>query len=233
MQLAIETSRRSGSIALLQGESVLEQVNLDAEQRTAATLAPQVAQILDSCRQANLKLDWISVSDGPGSFTGLRIGVTTAKTLSYALGLPLVPVDALAAIAASVFDAESNIDSLCVAVDAYRNQVFSGVFHRERLLPHLEHIPNGWNPHQENVTVMLRETWHQHVMKLPDEIGLAGDQKLFDGLDRRNFAGSCDAIGVGLLAVRAFQLNHTIDPLALVPRYLKLSAAEEKQQASA
>ena len=99
--LAIETTGKGGSLAVFCGEQVLEWTNLGDDRRTAASLAPQLSLTLEHCHRLGRPLSLISVADGPGSFTGLRIGVTTAKTLSYAIGLPLVAVDSLATIAAT------------------------------------------------------------------------------------------------------------------------------------
>ncbi len=228
VQLSIETTGRTGSIAILRGERVLEQTNLNPNQRTASTLAPQVDQMLDHCREQGLPISMVSIADGPGSFTGLRIGVTTAKTLSYALRLPLVAVDSLAAIAAAGFHTHRHVESICVAVDAYRGQIYSGTFYRSELLPPLDQTPIDWTAHPASVEVLSGEQWEQRLSQLPPEIGLAGDKKPFLSRAEERIGRPCDAVGVGLLAIRAFQAGKQTEPLALVPRYLKVSAAEEK-----
>ncbi len=228
VHLAIETTGRTGSIAVLRGQEVLEHWNLDPDRRTASTLAPHVDRAIDQCRQQGSPISMVSIADGPGSFTGLRIGVTTAKTLSYALGLPLVAVDSLAAIAAEGFRADPSIDSICVAIDAYRGQVFSGTFARSSLLPKFDQIPAGWTAHPSRAEVLSGEQWQEQLQRLPAGVGLAGDQKPFASRSDQRIIRPCDAVGVGLLAIRAFQLGQQTEPLALVPRYLKVSAAEEK-----
>ena len=83
----------------------------------------------------------VSVADGPGSFTGLRIGVTTAKTLCYALELPLVAIDSLAAIAATALHDHPAYERIWAVLNAYRGQVFLGMFDRGTLLPDVSAIP--------------------------------------------------------------------------------------------
>ena len=146
MHLAIETTGRRGSVAVLSGQRVLRHANLPATPRTASTLAPELDQTLRWCREHDHRPQFVSVADGPGSFTGLRIGVTTAKTLCYALNLPLVPVDSLAAIAAAAMHEHPRIESLCVAINAYRGQVFTGTFARSEILPSFDSLPAGWSP---------------------------------------------------------------------------------------
>src|SRR5215813_11089947 len=102
--LAIETSGRHGSIATLCGEaealSVVGQTMLNAEQRTAQALAPALRSLLSEAGWRPDSVELVAVAVGPGSFTGLRIGVTTAKTLAYAVGCQAIGVHTLLAIAA-------------------------------------------------------------------------------------------------------------------------------------
>ncbi|MDB4338848.1 tRNA (adenosine(37)-N6)-threonylcarbamoyltransferase complex dimerization subunit type 1 TsaB [bacterium] len=242
VQLAIETTGRHGSLAILRGNLVLESINLPKTTRTAATLAVHLDQILAQHRSGTRRLDLISIADGPGSFTGLRIGVTTAKSLGYALKIPLVSVDSLAAIAATTFQDHPEAVSVCVGLDAYRGQIYSGCFHRQELLPPQNQLSPLWTPHPPQTQVLDSQGWSRHLSKIgqgekrltenvipmPRNWLNTGDERPFreaglDWLER-----SCDAIGVGLLGWRAYQLGQTIDPLKLMPRYLKPSAAEEQ-----
>lgn len=154
--------------------------------------------------------------------------MTTAKTLCYALDLPLIAVDALAAIATAGFHANPDAERICVALDAYRSQVYSGTFGRSELLPSLDNMPANWSPHPTGVEVLSSERWRLRLRELPEVIGCAGDAKPFADTPGRVLERACDAIGVGLLGVRAWRSGLACDPLALIPRYLKLSAAEEK-----
>ncbi len=234
--MAIETTGRSGSIAVLSGSQVLRQANLDPFSRTAATLAPAIEETFRWCGERNHKPELISIADGPGSFTGLRIGVTTAKTLSYALDLPLVAVDSLAAIAAAAFQSNPAVGSLLVAIDAYRGQIFTGSFQRKELLPPIDSsggdsrvsIPDDWTAHPSSVRIVSASQWVELLRDLPPNFCFAGDRKPLGDLENERIARGCDAIGVGLLAIRAAMQGAFTDPIRLVPRYLRASAAEEK-----
>lgn len=237
MQLAIETTGRNGSIAVLSAETILRQSNLDASQRSAATLAPEIDHTLRWCSENDYTLGFITVADGPGSFTGLRIGVTTAKTLSYALRLPLVAVDSLAAIAAASFHSDPTVDVLRVAINAYRGQVFHGSFDRAELLPSVDSLPrsdadgNPWTSHPACVQIAEADAW-QRVLQEGPKTRLAGEAKPFGELADNLVPRSCDAVGVGLMGFRAAICSEWVDPLGLVPRYLKPSAAEENAAAT-
>jgi tRNA threonylcarbamoyl adenosine modification protein YeaZ len=169
----------------------------------------------------------ISVADGPGSFTGLRIGVTTAKTLSYALRLPLVAVDSLSSIAAAAFVTNPEVANLCVGIDAYRGQVYSGLFRRSELLPDPTSTPSASDQVSANIAVFDRAQWLNHLESLPADLYFAGDAKPLASRSAKFLARDCDAVGTGLLALRAAAALKFVDPLGLVPRYLKVSAAEE------
>ena len=229
----METTGRQGSIAVLAGQRVLHEASLDPKQRTAATLAPLIEETLSWCQRIRHSPDFLAVADGPGSFTGLRIGVTTAKTLGYALNLPVLGVDSLAAIAAAAFDDSPTCDHLMVAIDAYRGQVFAGQFSRSILLPAVENVPATWTPHPDSVTVTSQQDWIDRLRQRPSGTDLAGDAKpMGDWADQR-LHRRCDAVGVGLVGIRAAIQGKFVDPLELNPRYLKLSAAEEKAANSA
>ena len=207
---------------------MLRQTNLDPSHRSAATLAPALDQTLRWCRESDQPPRFVSVADGPGSFTGLRISVTTAKSLCYALDLPLIAVDSLAAIAAAAMHCQPSVESILVAIDAYRGQVFAGSFTRDELLPDLDSIPDGWTGHPASVQVLDSVPWGDLLSGKPASTAIAGDAKPFDQVAAERIDRQCDAVGVGLLAIRAAAAEQFIDPLSLVPRYLKPSAAEEK-----
>jgi len=123
--LAIETSSRVGSIALATGDKLLA---VEKFQRTLG----HVADLLPTIDRATQKLGWkaadldeVYVSAGPGSFTGLRIGITVAKTLAQACGVRIVAVPSIEVIAANAPLGTINVG---VVLDAKRKQVFAGRF---------------------------------------------------------------------------------------------------------
>ena len=100
--LALETTDAQGSVALCVGGEILTSRRLDAERRSAQTLAPTIQETLAEFGWAPQDVDAVAVAVGPGSFTGLRVGVATAKMLAWATGAKIIGVDALEAIAAEI-----------------------------------------------------------------------------------------------------------------------------------
>lgn len=97
--LILETSGRRGAVAVARGEQLLGVRILDEGQRNARDLAPTVAELLRAQGWAVKQLDTVVVSRGPGSYTGLRVGIMTAKTLAYATGCAVLGIDTFAAVA--------------------------------------------------------------------------------------------------------------------------------------
>jgi tRNA threonylcarbamoyl adenosine modification protein YeaZ len=223
-------------LAVLSSERVLWQCQLGRSPRTAATLAPAIDRAIRWCQSADREISFVSVAAGPGSFTGLRIAVTTAKTLSFAWRVPLTAVDSLWAIAASTFHGHDELQSLIVAIDAYRGQVFHATLQRRDVLPKTDdrstdRLDSGLMTQSDTVQRSERADFQRFLQNRPPATALAGDPAAFGNHVVRS--RSCDAIGVGLLGYRMAIRGDWVDPLALVPRYLRPSAAEEQRRQKA
>ena len=124
LTLGVETSGLIGAVVLRRGGETIESVMLQqAGRRHAQTLVSEVDALL---RRANLtakQLQVVAVSIGPGSFTGLRVGVVFAKTLAYAVGCQLIAVDTFRAIAAA---SPRDVTEVFVVSDAQRGELFVG-----------------------------------------------------------------------------------------------------------
>jgi tRNA threonylcarbamoyladenosine biosynthesis protein TsaB len=101
--LAIETATVACSVAILRGESVLASRTEVAPQRHAELLLPAIMEIMADAGVKTEALDAVAVSIGPGSFTGLRIGLSTAKGIAVGTGCRLIPIPSALAVAFSVF----------------------------------------------------------------------------------------------------------------------------------
>ena len=104
------------------------QIVLGGDQRTAQALAPAIAAIAAAADWSPRSVDLVAVAVGPGSFTGLRIGVTTAKTFAYAVGAEVIGVNTLVALAAQ---APPSAAPLWTILDAQRQELFAAKFVRD------------------------------------------------------------------------------------------------------
>ncbi len=123
--LAVDTAAAGGgSVALLDGENLLDEQVADASRSPAQRLMELVADVLQRGRTGLAAVDLFAVTRGPGSFTGLRIGMATVQGLALAAGKPVVGVSTLEALAASV-DGEAVVAAM---IDARRGEVYTAVY---------------------------------------------------------------------------------------------------------
>ena len=120
--LAIDTSTDYLSLALMRDEKIVGRFHRRSHMRHSSLLVPMIDRMLKSARIKAQDLDCFAISSGPGSFTGLRIGVTTVKGLAYSLNKPIVAIPTLDVIARNVKDFKGVI---CPVLDARKNKVYA------------------------------------------------------------------------------------------------------------
>lgn len=123
--LGIETSALVASVAIVEEENLLAEYTINLKKTHSQTLMPMLETMVRDTEMDLNDIDAIAVSCGPGSFTGLRIGVATAKGLSMALKKPLIPVSGLAAMAYAFYKTDALI---CPIMDARRGEVYTGIY---------------------------------------------------------------------------------------------------------
>lgn len=123
--LAIDTSTDYLSLAVVSGDRVLARIHKKAPRSHSSLLMPMVDKILKESKTGLSKLDGFCISIGPGSFTGLRIGVMTVKGLAFVTGKPIVAVPTLDAIAEN---GKRRCGILCTALDARKNKVYAAIY---------------------------------------------------------------------------------------------------------
>jgi tRNA threonylcarbamoyladenosine biosynthesis protein TsaB len=97
--LGLDTCRETASAALFDGSAIIGQIEIKSGRSHSAILVDMIADLIALCRKEKSELTGIAVSVGPGSYTGVRIGVAAAKGLSAALGIPIAPISSLQAAA--------------------------------------------------------------------------------------------------------------------------------------
>ncbi|MGO9113867.1 MAG: tRNA (adenosine(37)-N6)-threonylcarbamoyltransferase complex dimerization subunit type 1 TsaB [Thermoguttaceae bacterium] len=218
--LALETSELIGSVAAAADGNVLAELQLDPQQRSAQSLAPAIRSLLERVGWQPREIRLLAVTIGPGSFTGLRVGVATAKVLAYASGADVLGIGTLEAIAAA---APNGFAAISVAVDAQRGDVVAQRFRRQA---------TGCLEADGDCALLPLDEW---LAALPPGFVVAGPvlKKLADPLppgvtmlDRafwRPTAGN-----VARLAYRDYLAGRRDDLWSLLPLYSRPSAAEEK-----
>lgn len=226
LMLAFEASAKSASAALVRDGMMLGQYFQNCGLTHSVTLLPMAEALLKNCGVSLADVNVLAVSQGPGSFTGIRIGVSTVKGLAWADNKPCVGVSTLEAMAwnGSVAGEGSLI---CCAMDARRNQVYNALFRirngkPERLCP--------------DRAISLSELTEELQSMLPESIFVTGDggQITFDVLKKAGLSVCLapepvryqSAWGVCMAA----QDKPIIPAAELLPTYLRLSQAERERQ---
>ena len=219
--LAFDTSGFAGSLALLDGPNLIHEKPLDSARRSAQTLAPAITQLLAGEGVQPRQIGLVATTVGPGSFTGLRVGVTTAKTWAYATGCAVIGVGTLATIARQVpHDMRSAAGEIHVVLDAQRKELYLGRF-----------LPGGERLAEDRIVVA--EAWLAGLAAGTIVTG-GGLTRLTDRLpagvrQAPQAAWEPQAATVGELAWEEYQRGRRDDLWKLAPVYLRPSYAEEKR----
>jgi len=225
LTLAIETSGRSGKVALLaEGRPPVERSLASEGRRHAQTLVAEIDGLFRDAGHSLDSCDLVAVSIGPGSFTGLRVGVVCAKTLAYVAGARLTAVDTFEAVACN---APPEAGELLVIENAQRGGLFVGRYRRRG--------PDDWTRVGE-LDIVDAEDWAQARTEADLVTGWGAErvEPLLHGrarlLDRSLWTPTAAAIG--RIGLRLAAQQNFADALSLEPFYLRRSAAEEKRGAS-
>jgi tRNA threonylcarbamoyladenosine biosynthesis protein TsaB len=216
----LETTETTASLAAFRDYNLLIEKDLDSSKRSAQSLAPALRELLRQVGWRASELDLVAVSIGPGSFTGVRVGVTTAKVLAYAAGANVLGVETPAVIAAAV---PGEVQDLSVVLDAQRGQLVTQRFHRgpDRRLSaeqtwQLTAI-DAWLDSLAPGVAVAGPILRRLADRLPDHVRLL-DQAFW----------SPRAATVGRLALDDYARGRRDDLWKLLPIYFRRSAAEEK-----
>lgn len=230
--LAIDTSGMCGTIALRRDGAMLEERELEqSRRRHAQTLISEVHELLQAHGLVPADVKIVAVSHGPGSFTGLRVGIVFAKTFAYVTGCRIVAVNTLQAVAEAVDDAElSTVTRLHVVSDAQREQLFVAGFRRQ---------PGDWWEATSPIEIVDTQAWCREVEQLANSEFAVCGPAMVKVADQLSSAVRClpeaiwtpRAAASARIAERLADKDQFADPFELEPFYLRKSAAEEKREA--
>ena len=226
MLLAFETSAKAASVALFDGQTLLGESYQNTGLTHSQTLMVMAQQLLEQCGVEVSRLDGVAVAEGPGSFTGVRIGMAAAKGLAWGGQLPLYGVSTLYAMALGLGIYQGYV---CPVMDARRQQAYNALFY----------VNQGTVTRVAPDRAIALEDLKKELAALSEPVYLVGDGAT---LCHRTLSGEVGnlvmpaghrmhqrAVGVGLAALEKIHTGDPGDGKALVPNYLRLSQAERER----
>jgi tRNA threonylcarbamoyladenosine biosynthesis protein TsaB len=218
--LTIDTSTSTCSVSLTIGEKLVSEHLLSLEKTMASRLLRSVDTALGEAGLGITDLDGIGVALGPGSFTGLRVGIATVKGLALAAKKPVVGFSSLAMLAMNLPWAAYPV---CPMFDAKKKEVYTAVYNcRELPVPAIADCvvsPGDFLETLDDVTIFVGEGALAYRELI---VARLGDRALFAPSSAQQPRASHGAV----LARGAFARGETIPLAALVPRYIRASEAE-------
>ncbi|MDT2662076.1 tRNA (adenosine(37)-N6)-threonylcarbamoyltransferase complex dimerization subunit type 1 TsaB [Enterococcus hulanensis] len=216
--LAMDTSNQTLTVAVLEDEQVLAHFQLNRKMNHSLTLMPAIESVMEASGLKPADLDRIVVAKGPGSYTGIRIAVTTAKTLAETLKIELTTVSSLAVIAGN---ARTN-KLIIPLIDARRNNVYAGVYRWEN-----QQLINVLADQHIALTDLLDQIKEPALFvgetsKFKEQIESAQLTADISEADEMNLPNGIILGKLGFLAKPIENIH------GLVPAYLKRVEAEEK-----
>ncbi len=226
--LSFDTSAKAASVALSEDGKLISEFYLDSGFTHSETVLPMAKAVLDAARITPNDVDLFAVNYGPGSFTGLRIGIAAVKALAMALNKPCAAVSTLESLA---FNLQSTKGVICAAMDARCNQVYTAFFESDG-----ETVTRLCED-RAITTDMLLEDIKKIYEEKGEKITLVGDgaalcYKKF-GNEFVNIAPPqlvlAHASGTCVAADLLYKKGVTLSADKLVPNYLRLAQAEREK----
>ncbi|MBR6510169.1 MAG: tRNA (adenosine(37)-N6)-threonylcarbamoyltransferase complex dimerization subunit type 1 TsaB [Clostridia bacterium] len=226
--LSIECSATPCSVAITDNDKVLASSFINVKLTHSQTLIPMVEALLKSANVKLSEIEGFAVSAGPGSFTGIRIGISAIKGLAQAKKIPCASVSTLEAIAYNFIDTDCIV---CAVMDARCNQVYNALFkvkngEIERLCPDralmCDELSNELSNllNEENLKVFIAGDGTDVFYPFAENI-----KNVIKSFESRRYQS---AIGVSLASIKDFDKGNTISPEKLLPIYLRLPQAERE-----
>lgn len=228
--LALDSSGQVASVAILEDDELIAEYTTNYKKTHSETLVPMLDEIFKMTGIDIGTVDAIAVTKGPGSFTGLRIGSSTVKGLSYYLKKPIIAVPTVDAIAQNLWGTDKLV---CPIMDARREEVYTGIYKFE---------DGELKTVLEQCALPVKEIC-ERLLKIGQDVVFLGDgvpvyKEMIDGLLSGNVSHSYApananrqrAGSVGVLAIKYFRDGKLEDAATLKPEYLRLSQAERERR---
>jgi tRNA threonylcarbamoyladenosine biosynthesis protein TsaB len=241
LTLSLDTTTRAGSVALVDDDGGVDERTGDPARTHAERLPGDVLSLLASRRLTASQIDVFAVASGPGSFTGLRVGIATIQGLAFVTGRPVVAVSALDALAhIASADAPAGT-TIATWMDAHRRDVFAALYRTTDAPLFDPDRTIALEPPSVGDPESTLARWRDRLGVLPAIVVGDGARLFADAIaraapDARILAAPMLAGAVGRIAATRARGGGTIGPAAIQPLYVRRPDAEvdrERQRARA
>ncbi len=221
--LGLDTSTKVASIAIIDGEKLIGEYSLSKDMSHSEKLMPMLRELLEQIDLKIEDIDLYAVAVGPGSFTGLRIGITTVKSFSHLFNKPIIGVSTLEALAYNLYGNDATIMPM---LDARRDRIYTSLyeFHNSEIIE----IEGSQILEMDNLEEKLKE-FHKLVV-VGDGSTVYKEQIKARLGDRVNFANLGQNITRGVsiaeLGLKRYKEGQRDDPFTLIPEYITKTKAE-------
>lgn len=225
--LAIESSSLVASVAIVNDDILTAEYTINHKVTHSQTLLPMIDEICKMTQTNPKDFDAIAISGGPGSFTGLRIGSATAKGLGLAIGVPLIHVPTLKAMAYNIYGTDKLV---CPIMDARRQQVYTGAYSFEDggLVTYIEDCAIAFEELIGRLNKMNKKTIFVGD-GIPVFVDYIKENATFEyefapaGMNRQR------ASSVAVLGMEYYRLGKTVSADEHLPEYFRMSQAERER----
>ena len=201
--LYIDTSSSYLYSAIVDGDRLVDSISEDFGKSLSEVALPKIVSMFENNNISARDIDKIIVVNGPGSFTGIRVGLTIAKVYAWSLSIPITTITSLEAMACSV---DSN-KLLVPIIDARRGYVYASIYENNEELLEPQHI--------------LLDDLYNKIDK--DSVFITNDEIELNG-------NKCEYVPNFVKIVKKYVEKNSINPHSVNPTYLKLTAAEENKK---
>ena len=218
--LALDSTAKTSTVAVLENDTLLGLYSVNIQNTHSETLLPMVKSLLDSLKLTNEDIDAYAVSEGPGSFTGVRIGVATVKALAFGRNKPCVGVSTIEALKENL---EGFSGVICPIMNARRGQVYTGAFLNG------ERFVDDCCMMLDNLIPMLIEK-NAPIYFVGDGYELIQDKEIANLKNTPEVLRYQNAFSVGKIAYKKIQSSEYVTDVDLRVEYLRKAQAERERE---
>lgn len=221
--LSVDTSSNICSVAILEDENCIAEINKNDGKTHSENLMPMIEKILQDNNIKLNSIELIAIAVGPGSFTGIRIGIASIKAISEVLSVPIVAVSSLEGLA---YNVDENFENICSLIDARNNQVYAGIF--DKMHNALEEfMADDINAVLENIKMYNKITFIGDGALMHKELI---ENKIKNAKFVEEIKNFQNAKSIGKAGYSKYKLGIIENADTIIPKYLRKSQAERMKK---